>query len=154
MHAMLGLCVATLVVSLLTVILWNTLPLVENQNNTTMNNLAVMAKKYGVDFLTNTASGLYIIVAGSATMLVGKLLWKLGMNMLAQLVKLAGAVLLIVGGLMTIISYSKADLKSSNTGITAVRTGVVSAFIFLSAALALITVIPYSVYMTKMLSKK
>ena len=65
MYAMLGLCVATLVVSLLTVILWNAMPLVENQNDTTMNNFAIMAKKYGVDLLTNAADGLYIIVAGS-----------------------------------------------------------------------------------------
>jgi hypothetical protein len=152
MYAMLGLCVATLVVSLLTVILWNAMPLVENQNDSTMNNFAIMAKKYGVDLLTNTADGLYIIVAGSATMLVGKLLWKMGMNMLAQLVKLAGAVLLIVGSLMVLISYSKADLKSANTG--AVRTAALSAFVFMSAALAIITLVPYSMHMMKMLSKK
>ena len=87
-------------------------------------------------------------------MLVGILLWKMGMNMLAQLVKLAGAVLLIVGSLMVLISYSKADLKSSNTGLTAVRTVVLSAFVFMSAALAIITLVPYSMHMMKMLSKK
>ena len=165
MWSMIVLCCATIVIAIVSLILTYSLNLKKTSSNNFTNIPAETLSDLNNNESNQCINGLYIIISGAATFLIGKYLWKLKLDIPAQFLKLVGSLLLLAGCIMVIVSYTKlfnrGDInfiiyvtgfdgipRPEYIGLDSAKYGL-TAMMYITCGLALTTAVMYLLHLAR-----